>query len=268
MRSSTSASSAGSANRSARRPDSRCRRASASRAGARSRGATRPERGRRRTARALRLRGHRHLRGVRAVRDGVPGRHRDRQADQGAARDEHVGSARAARRCNRGEATSASRRAPFAPGCTLPMRCTPRSARVRCRRSPARCAPAVGRPYSAVDAGDAARSALRSRRRQAAVASASSTSRAARRARWARRAATTVQESLPTVTERVLRRAGLDVVLSARPRRAVLRPAVRQQGSRGERDEQGRRARVGAARRERRTAACRSCSTPAPAPTG
>ncbi len=72
-------------------------------------------------------------------------------------------------------------------------------------------------------------------RRQATTsgATASSTSRAARRARWDRRAATR-STICPTVTERVLRRAGYDVVYPPQLERPVLRPALRQQGPRGD----------------------------------
>ncbi len=61
----------------------------------RARGACRDRR--LRDARRVRLRRHRHLRRLRAVRDGVPGGHRDRPLDQGAARPSCV-QARARRR--------------------------------------------------------------------------------------------------------------------------------------------------------------------------
>ena len=100
-RSSTSASSAASASRSARRARSRCRRASASPAGARSRACERlPDDGAA-TIAALRelydYHGIDTCAGLRPLRDGVPGRHRDRHADQGAARAAR-GADRGARR--------------------------------------------------------------------------------------------------------------------------------------------------------------------------
>ena len=143
-----------------------------------------------------------------------PVEHRDRPADQGLARAPR-GPARQARRRGRGAATTAGSPPACVSGSAPPTCCTarrhgddegqPRRAAQRrragdCpngrRRSPGRC------------------TSCRRRARRRRRASAWSTSRAAPRATWVRSAATTV-EMLPSVAERLFRRAGFDVVYPA-----------------------------------------------------
>ena len=214
---STSASSAASASRTARRATSRCRRASASSAGARSRGSkptgAMPERCAR-AEDALRLPGHRHLRRLRLVRDGLPGGHRHRAADQGAARPPRQPAGQARRRCGGARHYGASPRA-CGSGSAPPTCCTASSAPATMKGALDGLRTRLGRTLAEVVAGAAAPGALRAARRAAARApSASSTSRAARRAPWARSAATRRRDAA-RVAERLFRRAGFDVVYPA-----------------------------------------------------
>ena len=214
---------------------------------------------------ALRLPRHRDLRRLRTLRDGVPGRHRGRPAHQGLARTSR-GPACQARRRGRGESLRGRHRG-------RSFRTRRRRPAARHRRhvddegQPRRPAQGVGRTIAQVVAGARTPGALR------AVAAPAERRRApgllpelrgaqhgsAARPRW-RGAA---QRRRAPVPARRLRRR-----LSGRARRPVLRPAVREQGAR-----RGRRPEVVASSpsrcaRRARTAAGRSSSTPAPAPTG
>ncbi len=201
--------------------------------------------------RVLRLPGARNLRHLRAVRDRLPGRHRDRHPDQedsrraeGAARPPH-------RRADRRQLRAGARRYPPGPAAR-------RSGRQGARRGDAgkrlaRSASPERRPGAQLDAGDADGGLVPTvgRRRRRSAGSGRRLSAELRRAHHgpgARRsgAAVVAGEDRGAVAQGRLARG-----LSEEPERLVLRPTVRKQGPRRNREREGERGRRGAARGER-----------------
>ena len=217
---------------------------------------------------ALRLPRHRHLRRLRPVRHGLPGGHRDRPADQGAAR------ARAPVRWRRKVAARrrAALRRRHRRRAARPGRRRPAARRGRHRRDEGRArrpAQGVRRAAAEVVAGAGAAGALRAaaQRHAAPAPSASSISPAAPRATWARSAATTAATRCRRVAERLFRKAGFDVVYPRRLAGLCCGQPFESKGLHGRGRREVGRARSARCARPAKAAAGRSSSTPAPAPT-
>ena len=244
--------------RSARRTGLRCRRGSASSAGARSRASSRWHGHRRpgvRDASALRLPRDRHLRWLRTLRHRVPGRHRDRHSDQGAARTPRRARSRGA---SRTLSPTTTRLRPPAVRFGLAVanalhglvgtRVMQASLDELRKLSGGRTAQVVAGTGAgrALHAGAARTAAGRWRRCRRLF----SQLRRAQHGRAARRRRASMRcRSRPSDCSR---KAGFDVVYPRRLGRAVLRAAVREQGPRDSGRPQVGRARSGVARRERR----------------
>jgi FAD/FMN-containing dehydrogenase len=205
--------------------------------------------GRRGNEVAVRLSRHRHLRRLRTVRHGVPGRHRNGALDQGAAGQAGIALRASRREHGCGSLRNRHDRRACGPGL--------RRRDARCRRDgrdariARHVAPMVGRPAAEVVAGDAA--SCQGGPRAGAGGSACGSRGLLSELRGAHdgRAARRRRGSIAARGRAAVSQGRVRPDRSREPARAVLRPAVREQGLHGSRRSQVRRARGRAARGER-----------------